>query len=116
MPVIKLNLIFTNSFSIGYFFRNKEKMGETLYSCVVYDYRCMLYNKHYIGSIARQLSCRIAEHMGISYRTNSPLSTIPNSSIYNHKSETGYIIQKSSFKIVLHNSNKHNYAQWMHFI
>ena len=105
IPQIELNLIFTNSFSIGSFFKHKEKLTEALCSCVIYDYKCMLCNKHYIGSTARQLPCRIAEHMGISVRTNLPLSTTPNSSIYNHESETGHRIQKSSFKIIAH-SNK----------
>ena len=65
----------------------------------------MLCNKHYIGSTARQLPGRIAEHMVISVRINSPLSLTPNSSIYNHESETGHRIQKLSFKLIAH-SNK----------
>ena len=69
-------------------------------SCIIYDYKCMLCNKHYIGSTARQLSCRIAEHMGISVRTGLPLSTQPYSSIHQHESETGHRIQKSNFKIL----------------
>ena len=100
IPQIELNLIFTNSFSIASIFKHKEKLIESLCSCVVYEYRCVLCNKHYIGSTSRQLPCRISEHMGISVRTNLPLSTTPNSAICNHESETGHRVQKSSFKII----------------
>ena len=99
-PHINLNLIFTNKFSIGSFFKHKERLPEPMCSCIIYDYKCMLCNKHYIGSTARQLSCRIAEHMGISVRTGLPLSTQPYSSIHQHESETGHRIQKSNFKIL----------------
>ena len=100
IPQIQLILIFTNTFSIGTFFKHKEKLTEALSSCVIYKYKCVLCNKHYIGSTARQLPCRIAEHMGVSVRTGLPLSTTPNSSIYNHESETGHRIQRLNFSIV----------------
>ena len=100
LPQIDLQLIFVNNFHIGSFFKHKEKLAESLCSGVVYDFECMHCNMHYIGSTARQLPCRIAEHMGISVRTNRPLATIPNSSIFQHEREKGHRIQKSNFKII----------------
>ena len=38
--------------------------------------------------------------MGISVRTDLPLATIPNSSIFQHERETGHRIKKSNFKII----------------
>ena len=99
-PHVNLNLVFTNNFSIGSFFKHKEKLAESLCSCVIYDYKCMFCDKHYIGSTARQLSCRVAEHMGVSVRTGQPLSNQPHSSIFQHESETGHKVQKLNFKII----------------
>ena len=104
-PHINLNLIFTNKFSIASFFKHKEKLAEPLCSSVIYQYKCMFCDKHYIGSTARQLSCRIAEHRGVSVRTGQPLSNKPNSSIFQHETETGHRVLKSNFKIIAH-SNK----------
>ena len=101
-PHVNLHLIFTNKFSIGSFFKHKEKLAEPLCSSVVYDYKCMLCDKHYIGSTARQLSCRIAEHRGVSVRTGQPMSNQPNSAIFQHESDTGHRVQKSNFKIIAH--------------
>ena len=69
-------------------------------SCTIYYYKCMLRNKHSIGSTVRQLSYRIAEHMRISVRTAHPSSTQLYSSIHQHESDTGQRIQKSNLKIL----------------
>ena len=105
-PQIDLNLIPKNSLSINSFFKHKEKLPDTVCSCVIYEYRCSLCNERYIGSTIRQLSLRIAEHMGVSVRTNLPLSTTPNSAIYKHESETGHRIIKSNFKIISFNNKQ----------
>ena len=61
---------------------------------------CKLCNTNYIASTDRQLPCRFAELMDISVTTNSLLSTTPNSSIYNHESETGHIMDKLTLRTV----------------
>ena len=83
-PHIDLKIVFTKKFSVGSLFRFRKRLPISLCSGVIYTYQCALCNECYTGSTTRQLQCRIAEHMGISVRTNNPLSKSPISAIYNH--------------------------------
>ena len=55
----------------------------------------MFYDRHYIGSAAKQLSCWDTEHMGVSVRTGQP-----HSFIFQHESETGHKVLKFNLKII----------------
>ena len=93
---------------IGSLFKHKEELPTSVSSSLVYDYRCLLYNKQDIGSTVRQLHCRILEHMGVSVRTGLPMTNIPNSAIYKHRYETGYQIEKDQFKVKRSCHNKYD--------
>ena len=41
---------------------------------MVYKYKCNRYNSVYVGKTSRHLPTRIAEHLGISFRTGKSLS------------------------------------------
>ena len=98
-PQLELKLIFKNQFSIGSFFQYKDRVPRMLSSNVVYLYTCALCGATYCGETSRHLQTRIAEHQGISSRTGRPL-TNTNSTIFNHKFDTGHSVNVNSFEIV----------------
>ena len=69
------------------FFKFKDKMPDSIQSSVIYNFTCNRCNAVYIGKTSRYLSTRIAEHMGISFRTGLTLTSQPFSQISNHVSE-----------------------------
>ena len=77
-------------------------------SNIVYEFKCLLCNKQYIGSTTRQFQCRISEHMGVSVRTGLPTSNAPNSSIYDHRDTTGHRVDPSMFKTKRPCENKYD--------
>ena len=101
-PQVELNLVFTNKFSVGSFFRFKEKLTKSMCSCVIYKYECLLCQKQYIGSTIRQLQCRIAEHSGLSVRTGQPLvhDSTRNSSIFQHSNNCPQKISLENFEVL----------------
>ena len=84
---------------IGSLFKHKEKLPTSVCSRVIYEYKCLLCNKQYIGSTIRQFQCRISEHMGVSVRTGLPMANNPNSAIYDHRYDAGHQIHKDQFRI-----------------
>ena len=107
-PQIDFRPIFRNDCMIGSFFKHKERLPTSVCSGLVYDYRCLLCNKQYIGSTVRQLQCRISEHMGVSVRTGLPMANNPNSAIFKHSFDTGHPIKKDEFKIKRFCHNKYD--------
>ena len=99
-PQIQLKFIFNNQLSIGNFLKFKDTIPNALQSCVVYKFNCGQCSSTYIGETARHLSTRIAEHKGISIRTNKTLITPPNSSIRDHALQAGHDINYSCFSII----------------
>ena len=99
-PQLDLKMVFKNEFSVGSLFRHKERLEPSLCSDIVYKYNCALCKECYIGSTVRQYGCRIAEHRGVSVRTNFPLTNKPISAIYDHSFKTGHQILPTSFKII----------------
>ena len=98
-PQINFKPIFRNNYMIGSLFKHKEKLPTSMRSSIIYDYKCLLCNKQYIGSTVRQFQCRILEHMGVSVRTGLPMANNPNSAIYNHRYDSGHQIQVDQFKV-----------------
>ena len=107
-PQINFKPIFRNSYMIGSLFKHKEKLPAPVCSGLVYNYKCLLCNKQYIGSTVRQLQCRISEHMGVSVRTGLPMANDPNSAIYKHRYDTGHQIKKDQFKVKRSCSNRYD--------
>ena len=97
-PQIKIQIVFTNNFSVSSFFHLKDKMPDRLRSSLVYKYQCDRCNSVYIGKTLRHFSVRISEHRGLSYRTNKPLLSPPFSSIRNHNQSCE--VKPDNFKII----------------
>ena len=74
-------------------------MPDSIQSSVIYNFRCNRCNAVYIGKTSRHLSTRIADHIGISFRTG--LTSLLCSQIRNHESEEqvhqNYNINKEQF-------------------
>ena len=102
-PQLNLRLIFKNNFTIQNFFKFKDVIPENVRSNLVYEFQCRTCKSYYIGETTRHFHTRISEHLGISPRTGAPLSKT-NSSIFQHKLETGHSIDKTDFKII-HSGN-----------
>ena len=103
-PGLQFRFIFSNSNTIGSFFRLKDRLPNYLCSEVVYSFSCPDCQIRYIGSTHRNLKIRISEHKGRSYRTGRPLTNPNFSVIRNHSREKDHIIRDEDFKI-LYRSN-----------
>jgi hypothetical protein len=99
-PQIKLNLIFTNNNRIESFFKFKDKLPNNLCSSVIYKYTCDACEDIYIGKTIRNLSIRIDEHRGLSFRTKSVLFNPMNSNIRNHSFNCDCPIRNNNFQIL----------------
>ena len=99
-PHLDLILVFRNNFTIGSFFKHKERLSAPLCSAIVYIYKCGECNSSYIGSTKRQFRCRIAEHLGISVRNADPLQSTNHSSIMDHHRDAKHNISKNNFEIL----------------
>src|SRR5215469_17992741 len=83
-PQLKINLIFTNGYTIKSIINHKDKIPKNLMSGIIYKFNCNSCNAVYIGSTVRQLNVRIAEHLGISPRTQTFITKPSSSSIRDH--------------------------------
>ena len=99
-PHLNIKIAFTNNFSIGSLFKHKERIPKPLCSGIIYKYECLICKDQYIGSTIRQFQCRISEHLGISPRTNKPVSTPSFSSVRQHHMDTSHILKPDSFEII----------------
>ena len=104
-PDINFRFVFTNPLTIGSFFKHKDRMPDRLCSKVVYDYMCPICNDRYIGSTARNLLIRIAEHKGFSYRSGMQLTNPSASMIRDHSRKKDHLIKEDSFKILFRANN-----------
>ena len=99
-PQVSFRFIFTNSHTIGSFFKLKDRIADPLCSNIIYQFGCSGCKSRYIGSSSRNLKIRIAEHRGISFRTNSPLSRPSMSEIREHAMDSDHSFNDSNFKIL----------------
>ena len=102
-PYLDVKLIFTNTHTIGSFFKFKDSFSSDMRSSVVYKYSCPHCScGSYIGSTTRLLRVRVSEHMGNSYRTGLPLKVKSASSIRSHaqKCKPNIPINTKDFKII----------------
>ena len=108
LPDISFRFIFTNSLTIGSFFRYKDKIPDSLCSNVVYDFQCPVCRARYIGSTCRNLRIRISEHKGFSYRSNKPLTNPSASMIREHSRHLDHPIKENSFRILFKAYNRND--------
>ena len=71
-------------------------------SSLIYEFSCVLGSApvSYIGMTKRQLYQRVAEHAGLSTRSNKPISNPPYSSIRTHSLSCACSITLNNFKIL----------------
>ena len=103
---IDLKIIFSNKNTIGSKFRFKERLPMSLLSSVIYKYSCaQCASGTYVGSTTRALHMRIAEHMGISFRTGKQVQS-SKSSIGDHSKNCSQTISKDNFKVIGQEKNE----------
>ena len=95
----RLNIVFKPSNRIGHMFKFKDSIPKSLRSMVIYGFRCASCSASYIGLTSRHLKTRIAEHKGLSPRTQKPVSTPHFSSIREHCLDTGHQFTSDNFEI-----------------
>ena len=89
-----------NNYTIGSLFKRYESPELLLRSCVVYKYKCHCCQQCYIGSTQLQMFRRIAQHKGVSFRTNRPLAKLDFSSIRDHCNNENHSFKVDNFSIV----------------
>ena len=83
-PHIAPGLYFRCYRRIGGFFNLKDRPTMMMRSGVVYEYKCDSCIQSYIGSTSVNMFIRIAQHRGVSYRTDRFLAKPTKSSIRDH--------------------------------
>ncbi|KAL7631831.1 UNVERIFIED_CONTAM: hypothetical protein RMT77_017855 [Armadillidium vulgare] len=104
-PQCNFLLSFINNNSIGNYFKIKESIPLCLRSCIVYKYECADCHVDYVGQTSLQLKIRAFKHMGISFRTNLPISHPEYSAIRDHSNLTKHPISLQNFSILQNASN-----------
>ena len=99
-PQIQLVIAFSNSYKIGNYFKHKDSPDPLLCSSIIYKYECGSCNASYVGSTARHLRTRIAEHRGVSNRTGLPFSRPSASAIRDHSLDNDHPYSKDNFTII----------------
>ena len=107
-PHMNINVILINRFTIGSFFKVKDRIPFASQSSVVYEFRCASCDASYIGSTIRSLHCRVEQHRGRSYRTGNWLTKPDSSSIRSHVESCGNDFTIDNFKIIGRESNAHS--------
>ena len=98
-PQLDIKYIFTNKLTIGSLFPFKDKVPPHLQSFVIYEYCCSC-SATYVGKTTCNLGKRIAEHRGLSERTNKERGVKQHSAIRDHAEEHGHEIDPAAFKII----------------
>ena len=94
------HIIPVNGFSVGSFFNYKDVLPKDSRTSIVYKYSCERCSSVYVGSTSRRLHVRVCEHMGLSSRTEKPLSTPAASSIRDHAQSCNSPISLNNFNII----------------
>ena len=99
-PAVNFRVIFKNDFTIGSFFRYKDRIPDLVCSNIVYKFVCPCCNARYVGCTSRHFRIRVFEHMGRSYRTGNFLNKMPFSAIRNHSREQDHPFSENDFSIL----------------
>ena len=99
-PQVSLRIIFRPANKISTCFKIKDRIPDVLRSSVIYQYSCGSCNASYIGQTKRHLAARIAEHQGVSVRTNKPVSKPSFFSVRDHSRQNRHNINSDHFRIL----------------
>ena len=99
-PFIKANIILINNTTIGSFFKFKDRLPSEMQSSLIYMFSCDQTGSSYIGETRRHLFERIADHRGMSWRTDRPLSAPLHSNIREHTLSCQCTLKFDNFKIL----------------
>ena len=99
-PQIQPCFYFKNHYTIGSFFKRYDQPEMLLRSNIVYKYACHCCQQCYIGSTQLQMFRRAAQHKGVSFRTNRPLSKPDLSAIRDHCNERDHPFKIDNFCIL----------------
>ena len=106
LPSVTPYIVLTNKRTVGSLFKYKDTLPLMSRSHVIYKYACPPCGAVYVGSTARTLHTRVSEHLGVSPRTNLPVSTPSHSAIRDHSENTCQCAPtRSSFSIIDSDSN-----------
>lgn len=98
-------IVLSNKFTIGSFFRFKEKLPLSMVASVIYQFSCSQCESCYVGMTSRNIYKRVAEHAGVSFRTGARLSQPPHSAVREHANNCNTPVSLDSFKILNSASN-----------
>ena len=98
-PYVDPKLFYRSNNRLESWFSLKDKPKNMMRSNVIYVYTCDC-SQSYVGSTAVQLFVRCAQHRGVSYRTDLPLSKPVNSSIRDHCDSSHHPFNSKNFKIL----------------
>ena len=101
-PYINFNFILTNTSKIGSFFNYKDRLPKSMLASVIYQFSCARSGASvsYVGSTKRHLYQRVAEHAGLSARSNKPVTSPLHSNIRLHSNTCNCSITLDMFKIL----------------
>lgn len=97
---IDFQIVLTNPYTIGSFFKIKDHIPPDVQSRVIYNYECSSCNARYVGSTIRSFKSRRLSHMGRSIHTGRPLTNPEFSNIRIHSEENDHPVLHENFKIL----------------
>ena len=103
---IDFHIVLVNKFTVGSLFTFKDILPKCIRSSVVYKFSCAQCASEYVGSTARTLRTRVAEHAGRSFRTGNRLAKPPHSSIRSHAESCDVPVTLDNFKILSSTSDQ----------
>ena len=108
-PQVDIKLAFTNSFTVGSFFRFKDNLPVALSTSFIYKFSCSECHSEYVGSSIRHFKARVSEHLGISYRTGRRLNVESKSAPRDHcRFGDHAVISSENFKILNKSKDPHS--------
>ena len=99
-PYLNPRIILVNTFSIGSFFRFKDRLPKACQSTVVYQFCCASCGASYVGSTLRNLHSRFQQHLGKSVRTGIFLVKPDPSPIRDHSHSCDTLVTIDNFTVL----------------
>ena len=99
-PQVQPCFYFKNNYKIASFFKRCDQPDMLVRSNTIYKYVCHCCQQCYIGSSQLQMFRRVAQHKGVSFRTNRPLTKPDFSSIREHCNDKDHIFKIDNFSIL----------------
>ena len=99
-PYLNPKIVLLNTFSIGSFFKYKDRLPKSCQSAVVYQFCCASCGASYVGSTVRNLHSRVQQHLGKSVRTGMFLVKPDPSPIRDHSLACDTLVSFDNFSIL----------------